>query len=120
MDPTGKALGAEKRSLRPGDDCRGVADAPFLLDYDLVILATPLGGIRDGALGGFLDWDKTLLAAFMLSLTSRRLAMAPTVSLAPFVMTALFVAILRRGVLADHPVYAPAASAELALEELWR
>jgi hypothetical protein len=74
--------------------------SPFLLDYDLVILAAPLAWLlRQGADGGFRDWEKTTLAAaFVLPAVSRTLATQAHLPLAPLVMAALFVVILRRGV----------------------
>jgi hypothetical protein len=72
--------------------------SPFLLDYDLVILAAPLAWmLREAAAKGFLNWEKAvLLAAFMLPAVSRTIAAEARLPLAPFVMAALFVAILRR------------------------
>jgi alpha-1,2-mannosyltransferase len=80
--------------------------SPFLLDYDLIILAAPLGWmLRDGANKGFLSWEKALLlAAFVLPAVSRTLATDLRLPVAPFVLTALFVAILRRGLSADAPL----------------
>lgn len=73
--------------------------SPFLLDYDLVILAAPLAWmLREGVRSGFLSWEKTiLLAAFVLPAVSRTLATEARLPLAPLVMAALFVAVLRRG-----------------------
>jgi hypothetical protein len=73
--------------------------SPFLLDYDLVILAAPLAWmLREGAGKGFLSWEKLiLLAAFVLPVVSRTIATDLDAPVAPFVLTALFVAILRRG-----------------------
>jgi len=73
--------------------------SPFLLDYDLIILAAPLAWmLREGASRGFLTWEKTiLLAAFVLPAVSRTLAMDVRLPLTPFVIAALFVAVLRRG-----------------------
>jgi len=72
--------------------------SPFLLDYDLIILAAPLAWmLREGDAKGFLSWEKTLLlAAFVLPAVSRTLATEARLPLAPFVMAALLVAILRR------------------------
>jgi alpha-1,2-mannosyltransferase len=76
--------------------------SPFLLDYDLIILAAPLAWMfREGARNGFLSWEKTiLLAAFLLPAVSRMLATDAKLPLAPFVMAALFLMILRRGAIA--------------------
>jgi len=73
--------------------------SPFLLDYDLVILAAPLAWtLREGMRGGFRDWEKTVLAvAFILPAVSRILATQARLPLAPFVLAALFWVILRRG-----------------------
>lgn len=73
--------------------------SPFLLDYDLVILAAPLAWmLREGVRRGFLPWEKpTLAAAFALPAVSRTLASGAHLPLAPAVLAALFVLILRRG-----------------------
>jgi alpha-1,2-mannosyltransferase len=92
--------------------------SPFLLDYDLVILAAPLAWmLREGVRDGFLSWEKTiLLAAFVLPAVSRMLATEARLPLAPLVLAALFVAILRRGAIARtsrEPV-TPDAAAQAA------
>jgi len=63
------------------------------------ILAAPLAWmLREGARTGFLSWEKTVLvAAFVLPAISRTLATAANLPLAPFVLAALFVVVLRRG-----------------------
>jgi hypothetical protein len=73
--------------------------SPFLLDYDLVILAAPLAWmLREGVRTGFRDWEKTVLAAaFVLPAVSRTLATQIHLPLAPFVLAALFALILGRG-----------------------
>ena len=88
--------------------------SPFLLDYDLVILAAPLAWmLREGARKGFLGWEKTVLVAtFVLPAVSRMLAADARLPLAPFVMAALFVVILRRA--ATCCVVAPEAAATAA------
>jgi hypothetical protein len=75
--------------------------SPFLLDYDLILLAIPLAWmLRQGARTGFLDWEKTVMAAaFVLPLVSRALATLARIPLAPFVTAALFLVLLRRGAL---------------------
>jgi hypothetical protein len=72
--------------------------SPFLLDYDLVILAFPLAWLAgQGAETGFRPWEKlALIAAFVLPLVARMLAMGAHLPLAPLVLLALFVLILRR------------------------
>jgi hypothetical protein len=72
--------------------------SPFLLDYDLVILAAPLAWLlREGTRTGFRDWEKlTLAAAFVLPAVSRMLATGARLPLAPFILAALFWLTLRR------------------------
>lgn len=79
--------------------------SPFLLDYDLIILAIPLAWLlRAGARTGFLDGEKTTMAAaFALPLVSRMLATDARLPLAPFVMAAIFLVVLRRGALRPAP-----------------
>ncbi|HTX50456.1 MAG TPA: glycosyltransferase family 87 protein [Caulobacteraceae bacterium] len=75
--------------------------SPFLLDYDLILLAIPLAWmLRQGARTGFLDWEKTTMAAaFVLPLVSRTLATAARLPIAPLVVGGLFAVLLRRGAL---------------------
>ena len=84
--------------------------SPFLLDYDLVILAVPLAWmLREGARTRFLDWEKTVLAAaFVLPAVSRMLAMEARLPLAPLVMGALLWLVVKRGV--SSPTAAPAGA----------
>jgi len=71
---------------------------PYVLDYDLMMLALPIGFlIREGLGGGFRPWEKSILAAaFALPLFSRSIAEATTVPLGVVVMLLLFWAIARR------------------------
>ena len=87
--------------------------SPFLLDYDLIILAAPLAWmLHEGASRGFLSWEKAiLLAAFVLPAVSRTLATDARLPLAPLVLAALFVAILRRGASAQTPASGAAVTA---------
>ena len=82
--------------------------SPFLLDYDLVILAAPLAWmVSEGMRTGFRDWEKTgLAAAFVLPAVSRTLATQIHLPLAPFVLAGLFALILRRGVTSELPARA--------------
>lgn len=86
--------------------------SPFLLDYDLVILAAPLAWmLSEGARNGFRDWEKTTLAAaFVLPAVSRMLATQVHLPLAPVVLAALFLLIVRRGVSLTTSAAVPAAS----------
>jgi len=71
---------------------------PYVLDYDLIVLALPIAwlsarGLRDG----FLRWEKiTLLAVWLLPLLSRELAQFLHIPVAPLVMAILLLVILRR------------------------
>ncbi|HKR90637.1 MAG TPA: glycosyltransferase family 87 protein [Phenylobacterium sp.] len=71
---------------------------PFLLDYDLVILAAPLAWLtREGLATGFRPWEKIgLLSGYVLPLAARSIAIAAHAPLAPIVLAAIFCLILRR------------------------
>ena len=86
--------------------------SPFLLDYDLVILAAPLAWLlAEGVRTGFRDWEKTTLAAaFVLPAVSRTLATTAHLPLAPLVLAALLAVILRRGAMPDPPRMTAAAA----------
>lgn len=73
--------------------------SPFLLDYDLVMLAFPLAWLaRQGLANGFLRWEKILLAlGFALPLVARPLALDLHLPLAPAILLALTAATARRG-----------------------
>ena len=51
---------------------------PYMMDYDLVILALPIAWIAlEGARSGFMPWEKSLLAlAWLLPLFARSLGPA--------------------------------------------
>ena len=72
--------------------------SPFLLDYDLMLMAVPLAwlfaqGLRDGVR----SWEKIgILAAFLLPLVSRMVAEHLAVPLGPPVLAILFLLVLRR------------------------
>jgi hypothetical protein len=72
--------------------------SPFLLDYDLMLLAPPLAWLfAQAARGGFRPWEKTaLLAAFLLPLVSRMLASDLMLPIAPPVLAVVFLLIWRR------------------------
>jgi len=72
---------------------------PFLLDYDLTLLAIPLVWLfSEARRTGFLPWEKvTILAAFSLPLVSRLVAAGMGIPLGPPVLLAVFLAVLRRG-----------------------
>ena len=72
--------------------------SPFLLDYDLTLIAIPLVWLlREGLRTGFLPFEKALLAlAFVLPLISRSLAGAVGLPLAPLILAAIFALTMRR------------------------
>jgi hypothetical protein len=74
--------------------------SPFLLDYDLILLAIPLAWLTaKGLKSGFLPWEKIILAsAFMAPAVSRNIASATGVPLGPLVVAAVFWLVLRRWV----------------------
>lgn len=72
--------------------------SPYLMDYDLVILALPIALLAaEGRATGFLAWEKTVLAAaWLLPLLSRPLATMVPLQLAPMVVAMLLAVIVRR------------------------
>jgi hypothetical protein len=82
---------------------------PFCYDYDLVLLALPIAWIGwEGHRGGFLSWEKAVLAAaWIWPLVARQAALGLGVSLTPVVIAALLALALRRAALAEAG--APAA-----------
>jgi hypothetical protein len=78
--------------------CAGLLASPFLLDYDLTLIAIPLAWLfREGSRTGFLPFEKALLAlAFVLPLVSRGIAGAVGLPLAPLIIAAMFALIIRR------------------------
>ena len=89
---------------------------PFLLDYDLTLLAVPLAWLfREAVREGFRPWDKLiLLGGFMLPLAARPLALAAGLPIAPLVILALLFCVVRRT--ADRSaVPAPAPGSETLL-----
>ena len=71
---------------------------PFLLDYDLMLLAVPLAVMADAAhRRGVLPWERCILAGcYVLPLVARPLAMGAGLPVAPFAVAALLAALLRR------------------------
>ena len=78
--------------------CAGLLASPFVLDYDLTLIAIPLLWLlREGLRTGFLPYEKALLAlAFVLPLVSRATAGAVGLPLAPLVIAAIFALTMRR------------------------
>ena len=83
---------------RPAIVCAGLLASPFLLDYDLTLLAIPLVWLLgEGERAGFLPFEKAVMAlAFALPLVSRIVAGAIRLPLAPLTIGALLTLILRR------------------------
>jgi hypothetical protein len=79
---------------------------PFVLDYDLALLALPLAFLLSQALQtGFRPWEKiTLMTAFVLPAVSRALAEHAHLPLAPAVLLLFFLVLARR--VAPAPVFA--------------
>lgn len=73
---------------------------PFLLDYDLAILSVPLAWVTaEAQRSGWRPWEKiVLLGAYVVPLLSRTLAMQAGLPVAPAVLGALLVVVLRRAV----------------------
>lgn len=91
---------------RPGSDAGGPAlvaatllASPFLLDYDLTLMAIPLVWVFSRACDtGFWSYEKViLLAGFVLPLTSRAVAGYTGIPLGPAVVGAVLFIVLRRG-----------------------
>jgi len=73
--------------------------SPYMLDYDLLLAAPPLAWLlSQGRRDGFLAWEKpVMLAAFVLPLVARLLAVNLNLAVAPLVLVALLMIVLRRG-----------------------
>jgi hypothetical protein len=106
-------VGRSRSSLALGAAlaCATLLATPFLLDYDLTLLAVPLAWLFTQAMDdGFRPWERLiLLAGFVLPLLSRVLAMTLHVPVAPIVVTALLLCIVRRAtapIAAVHPLAA--------------
>jgi hypothetical protein len=72
--------------------------SPFMLDYDLMLLALPLAWLaRQQVKGGALPWEKTaMFAAFLLPLIGRLVAGRLGVPLGPPILFALLLVVARR------------------------
>lgn len=109
---------------RPGAPAEGalillasLLTSPFLLDYDLAILAFPLAWLAgQGLASGFRAWEKiALLAGFVLPLVARPLAMHAHLPVAPAVLAALFTLALRRAIPQEESAATRVAPAARAL-----
>ena len=95
--------------------CASLLATPFLLDYDLTLLIVPIAWLFASAVrGGFLPWERmALLGAYLLPLVSRPLATAAHFPIAPVLIAALLICIVRRAEAKgeDVPPPSPAAAA---------
>ncbi len=71
---------------------------PYVLDYDLVILALPVAWLAaDGLRRGFLPWEKlTLAAVWLLPLLSRPIGLSLSLPITPPLLMILLFVIFRR------------------------
>ena len=78
--------------------CATLLATPFLLDYDLTLLAVPLAWLfARASRESFLPWERlALLAGFILPLISRPLATTAHIPVAPLVVFALLLCVVRR------------------------
>lgn len=85
--------------------CASLLATPFVLDYDLTLLAVPLAWIYAQAQRtGFMPWEKLgLLAGFILPLVSRPLAETLHVLVAPAVILGLLLLLARRALAPTAP-----------------
>jgi alpha-1,2-mannosyltransferase len=85
----------------PAVVCAGLLASPFVLDYDLTLVAIPLVWLLcEGRRNGFLPFEKALMAlAFALPLISRIAAGALGLPLAPLTIAAVLALIVRRALM---------------------
>ena len=78
----------------------GLLTTPFILDYDLTLLAIPIAWLARRALAGqFLPGERlTLALAYLLPLFARTLAGKTGIPAGPFVVCAIFAYLVARGV----------------------
>ena len=77
--------------------------SPYMMDYDLVVLALPIAWLAIlGLQSGFMPWEKSILAlAWMLPMFARTLAIDFRIPLAPPLLLMLMALIVRRALLDD-------------------
>jgi hypothetical protein len=95
------ARGADGAALGALLAAAATLGSPFLLDYDLAILAVPLTwALAQAQRTGFLPWEKVVLgAAFLLPVLARGVATLLWVPIGPIICAALFAMALRRAAL---------------------
>jgi alpha-1,2-mannosyltransferase len=71
---------------------------PYVLDYDLVLLAAPIAWFAmEGLKGGFLPWEKSILVlGWLLPMWSRWIGMLYSIPLGPVVLALTMLIIIRR------------------------
>jgi alpha-1,2-mannosyltransferase len=76
----------------------GTLAAPFILDYDLLLLALPMTWLAGhGLRGGFRPWEKITIAALcVIPLTARMIAYGTDLALAPLAEIALLAVLVMR------------------------
>jgi len=104
--PSGLDLGALMAAM-------AVLASPFLLDYDLVLLALPMAWLMASAQrAGFRPWEKTVLfAAFVAPLVIRTVSLQLGIPLGPPVLAALLVVVASRALSPSEPTRRPASCA---------
>ena len=78
--------------------CAGLLATPFVLDYDLTLLALPLALVFSrGSRGKFLPFEKSaLLAAYVLPAVARPLALYAHLPLSPLALGLFLLTLMRR------------------------
>jgi alpha-1,2-mannosyltransferase len=78
---------------------------PYLVDYDLVLLALPIAWLSWDAMdSAFLPWEKSILfLVWFFPLFARALCLLASLPLTPFVLGLLMVAIVRRSAAVTSP-----------------
>ena len=78
---------------------------PYLIDYDLVLLALPIAWLSWEAMNlAFLPWEKSILfLVWLFPLFARMLSLLAHVPLTPLVLALLMVAIVRRRAAVTSP-----------------
>jgi alpha-1,2-mannosyltransferase len=94
--------------------------SPYVLDYDLALLAIPLAWMAAEAIrSDWLPWEKAILAlAFTLPAFSRALAGAVYIPAAPCVIALLFCCVARRATLDFNPALRGVAAGESVLRSV--
>jgi len=82
---------------------------PYVLDYDLVLLAAPIAWVAVEALKSrFLPWEKSiLLLAWLLPMWSRWLGLVYSIPIGPVVLSLLMIVIIRRATMIPVATEAP-------------